>query len=302
MSHSAHFQPGCTLPHATNARGRWCVGLLLAVLAIQSAGCATQRALQKHTVAANITVSDIYYQQVLNNIARFVENPAAMPSISVVTAGTVNVQDQAGGSLSPNYSPTLTRRLQGGGALPILSILFGVNGSRSISENWSTAPVTDSDNIRRLRCAFQLVVGTEASECDRCKDRLKGFFQGGTESFDCMLPTDWYCVGCERDVPSNACYVGNHCQTYVWVTPEGLDGLTRFTITILDIATGEIHAPQQTVVKRYKGAPTPENLESTEITATEIDVDALKASENFKLDRERHDIQSPNRGLFFVPR
>ncbi len=276
--------------------------VVAALLTVNSLGCATQRALHQHTVAANITVTDIYCQQVLNNVALFVDNPASMPAFSVVTAGTVNVQDQAGATLSPTYSPTLTSKLQGGGALPILSILFGVNGSRTISENWSTAPVTDSDNIRRLRCAFQLLVGTETSECDRCTDRLKGFFHGGTESFECMLPKDWFCVGTRDDVPENACYVGNHCDTYVWVLPDGVDGLSRFTMTVLDIATGEIHAPQRTVVKRYKGAPSPENLEETEITSTETDVDALKDAEKFQLDRERHDIPAPNRGLFFLPR
>lgn len=272
------------------------------LLASSSLGCATQRALHHHTVAANITVTDIYYQQVLSNVALFIDNPASMPSFAVVTAGTVNVQDQAGGTIAPTYSPTLTTQSQGGGALPILSILFGVNSSRTISENWSTAPITDSDNIRRMRCAFQLLVGTESSECDRCEDRLKGFFEGGTESFDCMLPKGWFCVGTKCDVPDNACYVGNHCDTYVWVMPEGVDGLSRFTITVLDIATGEIHAPQRTVVKRYKGEPTPENLESTEVTSTETDFDALKDAEKFHLDRERHDIPAPNRGLFFVPR
>lgn len=265
-------------------------------------GCATHRALHQQTVAANLTVTEIYYQQVLNNIALFENNPASMPSFSVVTAGTVNVEDQAGGSLAPNYSPTLTPQLQGGGALPILSILFGVSASRTVSENWSTAPVTDSDNIRRLRCAFQLLVGAETSECDQCQDRLRGFFHGGTESFECMLPRGWYCVGSQRDVPPHACYVGRHCDTFVWVDANGVDGLSRFTITVLDIATGEIHAPQRTVVKRYKGAATPENLEETEVTSTETDQEALKEAEKFQLDRERHETPATNRGLFFVPR
>lgn len=303
MSANANF-PRCSrliLAGMPSCRFR-IVTLIGTFLAVSSVGCATHRSLHQHTVAANITVTDIYYQQILSNVALFVDNPASMPSFSVVTAGTVNVQDQAGGTLSPNYSPTLTSQQQGGGALPILSILFGVNASRTISENWSTSPVTDSDNIRRMRCAFQLLVGAETSECDRCTDRLKGFFHGGTESFECMLPRDWFSVGAKCDVPSNACYVANHCDTYVWVTPDGVDGLSRFTITVLDIATGEIHAPQRTVVKRYKGSPTPENLEETEVTSTETDLDALKEAEHFQLDRERHDITTPNRGLFFVPR
>ncbi|MFM9962731.1 MAG: hypothetical protein ACKV2Q_16090 [Planctomycetaceae bacterium] len=265
-------------------------------------GCATQRALRQHTVSANITVADIYYQQVLNNIACFAANPAAMPSFAVVTAGTVNVEDQQGASFNPTYSPTLTRFSQGGGALPILSLLFGVSATRSVSENWSTAPVTDSDNIRRLRCAFQVIVGAGNAQCDQCQDRLKGFFVGATESYECMLPMGWYCVGGKNDVPKDACHVGRYGDTYAWVMPDGVDGLTRFTITVLDIATGETHAPQRSVVKTYKGEPKPENLETTEITSQELDEEALKDASKFLLDRERHETQNFNRGLFFVPR
>lgn len=277
--------------------------LIVAVLLVASlSGCATQRALRQHTVAANITLTDIYYQQVLNNVARFVDNPMSMPSFSVVTAGTVNVEDQHGASFNPTYSPTLTNALQGGGALPILSLLFGVSATRAVTENWSTSPVTDSDNIRRMRCAFQLIVGTGNAECDHCQDRLKGFFVGGTETYECMLPTGWYCVGKKQDVPRNACHVGSYCDTYVWVMPEGVDGLTRFTITVLDIATGEIHAPHRTVVKTYKGEAKPENLETTEVTSQELDDSALNDASKFLLDRERHDSPNINRGLFFLPR
>ncbi len=281
--------------------GRSFVALAM-LLAPWLSGCATHRVLRQHTVAANITVADIYYQQVLNNVACFASNPAAMPSISVVTAGTVNVEDQQGASFNPTYSPTLTKFSQGGGALPILSLLFGVSATRSVTENWSTAPVTDSDNIRRLRCAFQLIVGAGTAECDQCQDRLKGFFVGGTESYECMLPMGWYCVGGKEDVPKDACYVGQYCDTYVWVMPEGVDGLSRFTITVLDIATGETHAPQRSVVRTYKGEPKPENLETTEITSQELDPEALKDAGKFLLDRERHENTNINRGLFFVPR
>lgn len=278
------------------------MGTICAVGALVNSGCATHRVLSKHTVAANLTTADIYYQQVLNNVARFVVNPASMPSFSVIAAGTVNIEDAHEGSISPTYSPTLSAVQQGGGALPILSILFGLNARRSVTENWSTAPVTDSDNIRRMRCAFQLLVGVETSDCDQCTERLKGFILGGTESFECMLPRDWYGIGTEDDVPCDACFVAHYCDTYVWVTPDGMDGFTRFTITILDIATGEIRAPQRTIVKKYQGAPEPDNLETTEITITEVDPEALKNEERFRQDRVRPDNQSLNRGLFFVPR
>ncbi len=273
-----------------------------AVVAGSLSGCATHRVLRKDTVAVNATLADIYYEQVLNNVARFEANPDSIPSFAMVTAGTVNIADQVGAGFNPTYSPTLTRAMQGGGALPILSLLFNTSANRSVTENWSTTPVTDSDNIRRMRCAFQLLVGHEESDCDKCKARLEGFFLGGTESFDCALPRDWYQFGCKDDVPDNACYVAHYCDLYVWVTPDGLDGLSRFTITIMDIATGEIHAPQRSVVRKYKGEPKPENLETTEVTATEIDLEALEKKTDFHLDRTRLESPSFNRGLFFVPR
>jgi uncharacterized membrane protein YgcG len=49
-----------------------------------------------------------------------------------------------------------------------------------------------------------------------------------------FLRNGWYCVGQRRDVPRAACYVGHHCDTYVWVMPDQLEGLNNFTLAILD--------------------------------------------------------------------
>jgi hypothetical protein len=47
----------------------------------------------------------------------------------------------------------------------------------------------------------------------------------------------WFYVGCKRDVPSNACYVGKSGSCYVWVLPEGREALTEFTLTVLKLST-----------------------------------------------------------------
>jgi hypothetical protein len=57
-------------------------------------------------------------------VARFHCSPDTVPSFAVATAGTVSVLHTAGAGVSPTYSPTLTFAQQGGGALPILSLLF----------------------------------------------------------------------------------------------------------------------------------------------------------------------------------
>src|SRR5947209_17928787 len=53
--------------------GRLYAALVLAVLmlAASTTGCAMHQTLQRNTVTANLTVADIYHQQVLNNVARF---------------------------------------------------------------------------------------------------------------------------------------------------------------------------------------------------------------------------------------
>jgi hypothetical protein len=267
-------------------------------------GCAIQRSLCNHTVNTTATLTDLNHRMVLENIAMFVANPSAMPSIAIVNAGTVTVADQKTINVTATVAPTETFSQQAGSGLPILSMLFNPNFSRSVTENWSLAPVTDIDNLRRIRCAFQLVVaGKETTNCDNCLDLLRRFYLGETDRMDCMLPTGWFCTGCKKDVPPKACFVANYCNTWVWVMPEGLEGLTRFTMTIIDLATGKPHAPMKTVVRTYKANGT---LDSSQVTTTEVDTEALKKWEKDAAGRERQRLYGNpplvNPGLFFVPR
>jgi len=47
----------------------------------------------------------------------------------------------------------------------------------------------------------------------------------------------WFHVGCRREVPHNACYVGHHGDRYVWVEPDGRESLSQFTLTVLEISS-----------------------------------------------------------------
>jgi hypothetical protein len=46
-------------------------------------------------------------------------------------------------------------------------------------------------------------------------------------------PPGWYHIGCRKDVPKDACYVGRWRGRYAWVTPDGMPQLARFTATTL---------------------------------------------------------------------
>jgi hypothetical protein len=282
------------------------VAQVLALLSTLS-GC-THIALQKDTLRTASTLTDLQYQQVLDNVARFHANPDTVPSFAVVTSGTVSILDTGGAGVSPTYSPTLTFSQQGGGALPILSLLFPFTVSRALTENWSLTPITDADNLRHLRCAFRLLVLGEATpNYAYCTKQLKEFFAGEEADLaDYYPPRGWYGLGGKKDVPKEACYVGCHGDIYVWVTPEGMNGLATFTMGALDVATGKMRTPQRTVVRKYKGEAKPANLVETQVTTTEDDEAALKEIREGRtrpLAHLRMTEPSPfNPGLFFLPR
>jgi hypothetical protein len=282
--------------------------LLLGLLSTLSGCCGTHLALRDDTVKASGTLTQLEFQQVLDNVARFHGNPDTLPSFAVATAGTVSLLDTSSAGISPTYSPTLTFQQQGGGALPILSLLSALSVSRALMDNWSLTPITNADNLRHLRCAYQLLVLGEASpDYKNCVKEMREFFEGEPpELADHFPPRGWYGVGGKKDVPREACYVGCHGCTYVWVTAEGMNGLAIFTLGVLDLATGKSRTPQETEVRKYKGEPKPENLVETTITRTKDDEEALEAIRQGQarlLERSRN-IVSPafNPGMFFLPR
>jgi hypothetical protein len=152
---------------------------------------------------------------------------------------------------------------------------LGLQASRQLTESWNLSPVIDPDKLYRMRCAYQAVVSAPGTECDRCCERLYEIMGPNIvnpQFRDCVLPRGWFSVGCKHDVPKNACYVGHHCNTYVWVLPDGLDGLTRLTLTILNLAT----ASPQTVSVQTTYTPDPKSAASkygkpsqVQVTATE---------------------------------
>ncbi|MFN6105852.1 MAG: hypothetical protein ACK5EA_15585, partial [Planctomycetaceae bacterium] len=204
---------------------------------------------------------------VVDNLARFAAQPASLPSVAVLQSGNVTLADQHAAAAAGTYAPTITLADQLGG-FPIFSLFLSPNVSRNLTEQWDLKPVTDTDRIRRIRAAFQIILGAGASPddpCDDCSQTVKELTADGS-TLDCQLPTGWFQIGCRRDVPDSACYVGNCGETYVWVGPEGMDGLSRFTLTIMQLSTSDPKPATRTVVRRYDAD---DKLESTDITEIE---------------------------------
>lgn len=226
------------------------------------------------------TLADLNCQQVLDNIARFVTSPTSLPSIAVVNNGTVTVTDQTAIGGAGTYSPTMSALQQIGG-FPIFSLFVTPSASRNVTENWSMVPVTDVDKLRRVRCAFQLLVsgGAESPEFADCRKKIEEFYSNDAQAVEHAIPIGWYNVGCEKDVPKDACLVGCYHGTYVWIMADGIDGLSRFTMTVMDLAASAHEVPTKTVLRKYDREGV---LQGTETTTKEVIIDATGKMKKIK--------------------
>jgi len=146
----------------------------LAVVAIASVacGCAHQQ-LRWNTVRQSRTLTDIYEQQVLDNLAMFVYDPNSLPFFSFPNAGASNVTDQGMFATAVNWT-------RGGPALS--SGNFGGNASRSMVESWTLTPIIDPVKLQLMRCAYQQVVsacgiGEMSAHCPDC-EKMRSVYLG----------------------------------------------------------------------------------------------------------------------------
>lgn len=198
-----------------------CIWLIL----ITASGC-THIQLNRSTLYQASTLADLHSQQVLDNVARFAVNPYTMPYFAYAGSGTTQVAD--GGTISPTIS----------WAPHSVSEMLGLSANRTITDGWSVVPTTNPDKLFAMRCCYQRLVLAPTDWCDDCENKLVAMLpKDFPQHPGCYIPTGWFCVGRKEQVPNGACYVSHCCETYVWVPPRGMDGFTKFTLTILNIAT-----------------------------------------------------------------
>lgn len=115
--------------------------LVLVVLSIVN-GCA-HRQLQRSTVNVASTVSNLQYQQILENLAVFVCDHEALPWHIRLQGGIVQVTDQGSFEIGPAQSNT--------GVVSWLPSLFA---ERTLVAQWQVDPAADADDLELLRIAY----------------------------------------------------------------------------------------------------------------------------------------------------
>lgn len=225
--------------------------LVLLFAVVGSTGC-TYHQLRKNTANQAFTVSELHQQQVLDNVAMFVNNKDALPFFALPKQGTSEVNDK--GAITPllTWSRLTTAPLAG-------SFLFNtaqttMTAERATKQNWTLDPINDPRKLELMRCAYQRAIGSccggsDTESCPNCSERFNRFYtgskgkapDGSNVTADCLLNTCcWFRVGTKHDVPKDCCnFVGKYCDTYVWVPHSGRDTLSKLTLVILDFAMND---------------------------------------------------------------
>jgi len=224
---------------------------VFAVSALLACSGCTHRQLLSSTARQADTLTDLQYRQVLDNLAHFHEHPAVLPHFAVVGAGGTSVNDSGGANAELVWDPRT-----------LIEESLGIEAAREVEEQWTLAPVTDPDKLRAIRCAFQLVAMGAATDLE-CDELLTAFLG---DDYGQWIQRGWYCVGRKKDVPCDACHVGRCGDTYVWVAPGGLEGLSRLTLVTLNIATLNPNPPPAEPMKTvYKHTYIGEKLDTVEV-------------------------------------
>jgi hypothetical protein len=142
------------------------------VLFLNLCGCTTSQ-LQCNTINQMSTVHDLQQQQVLDNLAMFIENPQAYPYYSMVTQGTAQITDTGTLAVTTGFART-------SGQFLFSSLGINPTASRQLMGSWLVNPVNDSIKLTMMRCVYQRAIagclGVTPSTCPNCDNLFRAFY------------------------------------------------------------------------------------------------------------------------------
>ena len=209
--------------------------LMILALSLGLAGCTTV-ALEHHTVSQSQSATNYRYHAALHCLAMVAADPGTLPSYALLSSGVTAVTD------SGVVNPVTAWK---GNPMLFASEAMAVTGSHIPQIQWTVSPVADHTQLQAMRCACRWVLCGGPSElCPDCMhiladpetDASPGAHFGVADRLT-RLPHGWLHVGKLREVPVGARYKAHSGDTWVWVMPDGMEGLSGFTLVLQDIAT-----------------------------------------------------------------
>ncbi len=117
----------------------------VAIVLSVSAGCTATR-LGQRTMNQGKTLPELHYQQVLDNLAMFADNPSALPWHVNFREGTTQITDSASAGAAVDLGPPSNTLPQ-------------IFGSRTVVVQWGMTPVIERTELRLLRIAYRRAHG-----------------------------------------------------------------------------------------------------------------------------------------------
>lgn len=126
---------------------KWILLPFFVSLMALSVGCTHRQLRYDHVMQAR-SITTIYEQQVLDNLAMFSSEPNSLPFFAIPTTGSANVTD--GGQISAGP-------LNG----PVRTVIGPLNLSRGNAQGWTLVPVTDFAKLERMQLLYQEAIASK---------------------------------------------------------------------------------------------------------------------------------------------
>jgi hypothetical protein len=131
---------------------------LIAILALAATGCST--VLRRNVDSVRSGIGDIYQDQTLDNLARLVDDPQGIPSLSDLTPGTVESDMAFNPSATIPFGNQVVTTVVGtaGETITAPSRAFTLGGSISNKLTLGVAPVSDPIRLRNAAAIYRFVL------------------------------------------------------------------------------------------------------------------------------------------------
>lgn len=129
--------------------------LLFAIMVVPLCGCTAFQA-QENTVNLGVTAGNIETRQILQQLGETIDDPDRLPLMITLNTGQTNVQNAIAAnwqvnSLASNVLSATTNTSQ-------RTLGFGPPITGQYTDQWTMNPISDPDDITRLRCVFSFPV------------------------------------------------------------------------------------------------------------------------------------------------
>jgi hypothetical protein len=222
--------------------------IFMGVVALSVCSGCTATLLNRYTLNQSMSIAEMRYRQALYALAVVANNNGSLPSFALTTSGTANLTN----TVSVDTATLWDAAVYGFSKETLMAF-----GQHNPELQWTLDPVVTAPQLEALLFACLWVVSqeqgmqlpTEGSypwellrertikDVNGCSTASCSRFHFGVlEQLQC-IPRGWLNVSRHGSVPKHIAYQATYGDTTVWVTPDRLDGLSDFTLAMLDIGT-----------------------------------------------------------------